>query len=150
MKPPFNSAIKGRLSSVLRASDREEDPLRHAASGRSMDVLEMQAAKLKEMRATQVSFFERKMSELREKEFTLDSKIQKLERLVDSLSKKEQSILESYERIRLEKQEIQAIKELLRTETQSVEFHSRDLRRLIKKYETIIEPLAKVKTQAVG
>ncbi len=150
MKLPFKSTNNGRLSSHKHASHPNEDELPNTAPSRNMEILEMQTTKLREMRAAQIGFFERKMSELRDNEVTLDSKIGKLERLIDSLSKKEEVILESYERLRLEKQEIHSIKELLRTETQSVEFHTRDLRRLIKKYETIIEPLAKTKTPIGG
>jgi hypothetical protein len=82
-------------------------------------------------------FFEHKMVELRQKEVTVRGEINRQESLMASLRSKELQIANASERLRLERQEITAIKNLLKAEIESIDIQSRDLRRLILKYEDL-------------
>jgi hypothetical protein len=118
-----------------KKSNESEDCV--GTPSRSSEIIERQLHKLHEMRKSQIMFFEHKMVELRQKEVTVRGEINRQESLMASLRSKELQIANASERLRLERQEITAIKNLLKAEIESIDIQSRDLRRLILKYEDL-------------
>jgi hypothetical protein len=110
-------------------------------------IIGVQVRKLHEMRTAQVAFFDTKMMELRETEVRIDQALEQLRKKEVELDLKQKFVEELIERLRSEKEEIGAIKQLLRTETESAQIQSRDLRRIVQRYEKYLSPIT---TKAPG
>ena len=106
-------------------------------------MLGLQMKKLHEMRASQVAFFDNKIIELRKQESMLNAKSVELAKKESDLILKEAFVKDLLERLRMEREEIDSIKDLLRTETESIQLQSRDLRRLVSKCEKFLSPITK-------
>ena len=104
-------------------------------------IIGVQVRKLHEMRTAQVTFFDTKMMELRETEVRIDQALEQLRKKEVELDLKQKFVEELIERLRSEKDEIGAIKQLLRTETESAQIQSRDLRRIVQRYEKYLSPI---------
>lgn len=104
-------------------------------------MINTQIQKLHEMRSAQVAFFDRKMIELRQKEATVNSSLQELKQKEADLAEKQKYIESLVYRLKIEKEEILAIKGLLKAETESVQLQSRDLKRLVNRYEQYVKPM---------
>jgi hypothetical protein len=104
-------------------------------------ILGVQVRKLHEMRNAQVAFFDSKMMELRERELAVNRGLEDLHRKEIELDMKRKFLEELIERLRIERDEIGAIKELLRTETESVQIQTRDLHRIVQRYEKYLVPM---------
>lgn len=104
-------------------------------------MINTQIQKLHEMRSAQVAFFDRKMIELRQKEASVNSSLQELKQKEADLAEKQKYIESLVYRLKIEKEEILAIKGLLKAETESVQVQSRDLKRLVNRYEQYVKPM---------
>jgi hypothetical protein len=98
-----------------------------------------QIKKLSEMRKAQIDFFDMKMVELKEVETRINSRMENISRQDLDLKKREETIATNLKRLEMERNEISAIKELLRIENESIQVSSADLKLQLKRYERIFK-----------
>ena len=98
-----------------------------------------QIRKLGEMRKSQIEFFDAKMLQLKEREAYILTRLTELAAAEDSLRQREDSVGNQLRRIEMQKDEIAAIRDLLRAESESVELTSADLKKQVRRYERILK-----------
>ena len=139
---PFGSGInseKVRLQEMTSSPRSFQSP-RSTADRDKEYLVQAQIKKLGDMRKAQVEFFDQKIMELKALEASAHEKMERVTEREASVNRKEEMLKQLISRLQIERDEIVAIKELLRVENQSVQSQSRDLKRVVNKYQRILVP----------
>jgi hypothetical protein len=136
----MNPLVEKMLSERFQG---RETPMAKGTRGfrESEQLINAQIQKLHEMRSAQLAFFDSKMIELRQKETSINESCRELEWKEAELIERQKYVENMIHRLKVEREEIAAIKELLKTETESVHIQSRDLKRLVNRYEQYVKPM---------
>ena len=108
-------------------------------------IIDIQKKKVGEMRRSQMDFFDSKMIELQDKQTDIDAKLSELKVFEQFLHEREHAVADQLKRIEIEKMEVRQIRELLKTENESIRISSADLKQQIDKYERIIKMMMRTK-----
>lgn len=129
-----------KVRTLELASPKSFNSPRSNAEREKEVLVKAQIKKLAEMRKLQIEFFDQRIAELKEVESRVDEARRKAREQESLLQRKEALIRELLARFELEKEELHSIRELLRVENESTLMQSRDLRRVISKYQKLLGP----------
>ena len=131
-------------SEKLRIHDQSFSPSSHQSPMSGLDrdreiLICSQIRKLGEMRKAQVEFFDMKMLEIKEAETRINERMDVLVKQDLEITRREEAVNANIRRVEMERREVNAIKELLRLENESIQVSSAELKVQLKRYEKIFK-----------